>query len=360
MVDIFRHGISIVRPEVFGRAFIPERWRLKLEDKVAKAGFRKQPYFFFGIFFYIILFATIILYLIAMPNFRAMIIHHEVHVQFILNFIFAVGFTAFFIIAAVLVGWIAFQYVLETRIYGRTKEIEAVLADYLRYVAENLRGGMSFEKSLWASVKPEFGVLAQEIELVTKKVMTGSTLDQALEEFTGKYDSPMVERTFDIIIEALKGGGTIADIIDDIVENLNQLKELKDELVTTNLSYTIFITAIVLFITPFMFALATQFILILGRVGEQVGGAMEDTPDAGGGLAISFSGAALEMEAFRNFALGVLFVNSLGAAVLTAIMNKGDWRQGGAKYLIFPAVSMLLYLVVSWGFSTMFEAFLPF
>jgi hypothetical protein len=37
-----------------------------------------------------------------------------------------------------------------------------------------LKGGMSFDASLWNSVKPEFGVLSEEIQLCTKKVMTGT------------------------------------------------------------------------------------------------------------------------------------------------------------------------------------------
>jgi pilus assembly protein TadC len=266
-------------------------------------------------------------------------------------------FSALFLALVLALGWFVFQYILDSRILTRTKQVEEVLEDYLRYVSENLKGGMSFDASLWNSVKPEFGVLSEEIQLCTKKVMTGTPLEIALTEFTSKYDSPMLKRSFDIIIEALQGGGKISDILDDLVDNLQGLKELKQEMITTNISYTIFVQAVVLFITPLLFALSTQFIVILQAVGEKVGGATSGQSSGGLG-GFSFAGAALTVSEFKNFAIMVLAVNSIGAAALTAIINKGDWKQAGVNYLFFPLLAGILYYIAVTFMTGIFGGFI--
>jgi len=121
-----------------------------------------------------------------------------------------------------------------------------VLPDFLRFVSENLKGGLPFERALWSAIRPEFGVLASEVRLAAKRVMTGQDVDEALQEFTSKYESPMLRRSFNLITEGMKGGGEIADLIDRIVEDIEDTKELKSEMATTNLSYVIFVSFVVL------------------------------------------------------------------------------------------------------------------
>ena len=359
----FNYGGSIVKPEVFGRAFLPEKWRMNLERRVAQAGIRKKPYFYFGIFFYALIAIMILVYFLFVRVYiTGMTIKYHTIIFVLLNFTYTIVFAFGFLISVIAIAWFFYQYFLEYKIISRTKAAEAVLEDYLRYVSENLRGGMNFEKSLWSSIRPEFGVLAEEMELVTKKVMTGTSLDRALSDFTEKYDSPMLKRSFDILGESLQGGGQISAIIDDLVTNLSKLKELKAELVTTNMSYTIFINAVVVFITPFLFALATQFVFVLNRIGSKVGGALSNaqSSNVGGGLAgFNFSGASLDLASFKHFAVGVLIVNSIGASILIAIINKGDWKQVGTSIFVYPLFSSALYLTIAFFASRLFGSLVP-
>jgi len=350
---------QLVKPEVFGRSFLPQKIRLHLEKRMLLAGFKSYPYKFFGYFFYFSILSMIIVYLtFAIDQITVRTIAYTPLIGALMFALYTFFYTIIILAIILAIGWYVFQYMLDSRILTRTKQVEEVLEDYLRYVSENLKGGMSFDAALWNSVKPEFGVLSEEIQLCTKKVMTGTPLEIALTEFTSKYDSPMLKRSFDIIIEAMQGGGKISEILDDLVDNLQGLKELKQEMITTNISYTIFINAVVLFITPLLFALATQFIVILNAVGEKVGGATSG--QQGGGLGgFSFSGAALSIDQFKNFALIVLVVNSIGAAVLTSIINKGDWKQGGTSYLVYPLISGILYYVAATAMTALFSGFVP-
>ncbi len=341
-----RASTIIVKPELFGKAFIPETVRLKLERDVRTAGFKKDPYQLFGIYFYTLILLTIIFYFTSiLPKLHIKTLALPPVKAAIAIFILTILYVTSFLFLNILIAWAAFRSYLNLRIFQRMKEIELNLENYLRYVSENLRGGLNFEQALMESIRPEFGTLSDEMRLVMKKVLTGSSLDEALREFTEKYESPLIRRVFDIITESLHGGGKISDIIEDIVENLSILKDLKNELVTTNLSYSIFISAVVLVITPILFSLSTQFIIVLNKIAAKIGPAVKNA-GTGGLSAFTFSSAAVSIESFQKFALIVLAVNAFGAALLTNIINNGDWRHGGLyKYVLYPLISMILYAV---------------
>ncbi len=353
---------SIVDPESFGKAFLSEKTRLNLERKFSVAGLKGSPYKLIGYYFYFLIFLTIIVYFLKFfPKIMGKIISYTAFKAVLLMFFYTVLYSSLFILLFLFIGWIILNYYLSYKITLRTRQAENILEDYLRYVVENLKGGLSFEKALWSSIKPDFGVLAEEIHLVTKKVMTGTDLDVALKEFTEKYDSPLLKRSFDIIIESLRGGGSISDIIEDLTNELSNMKELKQELVTTNLSYSIFVNAVVLVITPFLFSLSTQFILVLNKIGEKVGSSLSNqNTSIGQGLNFfSFSGAALDIVTFKKFSIAVLAVNAIGAAFLTTIINSGDWKEVGLKIVYYPIISIILYLLITNVASSFFINLIP-
>ena len=346
----------------FARAFVPEGHRVDFERRLLRAGIRKEPYTAMGIYFFALLFIMIVVYFaFILRLIEGALIGETLLLFSVLWIVWSFVYVAGFLFGALVLSWYAFQYYIGSKTFQRTKAVEAVLEDYLRYVTENLRGGMPFQQALWNSVKPEFGVLAEEVEIVTKKVVTGTELEVALDEFTEKYDSPILQRTFDIIAESLQGGGRVTDTLDDIIVNLSSLKQLKQEMVTTNMSYTIFINAIVIFITPLLFALSTQFIFILNRIGETVGDSLGSSGGGAGGFGgLSFSGAALSMDEFRAFAIAILLVNSLGAVILSTIMNKGDIRQISLmNLLVYPAMSAGIYILIANAATNLFAGFVP-
>jgi Flp pilus assembly protein TadB len=152
--------------------------------------------------------------------------------------------------AAVILG---IYFYLDIKIFNRSKDMEDRLADYFTYVSTSLKGGMSFEASLWSAIRPDFGLLAKEMGLVSKKVMTGYDVSQALLELHDKYNSPELKRTLSLMLSELEVGGKMSKIIDDIVVQLKETRKLKAKMVASVVSYIIFIGAITIFIAPSLF-----------------------------------------------------------------------------------------------------------
>ena len=235
--------------------------------------------------------------------------------------------------------------------------MEAVLPDFLRMVSENLKGGMPFERALWSSIRPEFGILANEIRLASKKVITGQDIGEALKSFTEKYDSPMLRRSFDLIIEGIKGGGKTADVIDRVIDTIEETSELKADMAATNLSYVIFVVIIVLVVSPGLFTLSFQFLTVLQNIGARIGGATGGGEAAGVNLPIDFGDLSIQPEVFQGFSINALLVIAFVASMMISMIQKGSIKAG-VKYIpLLMTGAVLMYLVMMFFATRLFSGF---
>ncbi|RME31243.1 hypothetical protein D6789_03365, partial [Candidatus Woesearchaeota archaeon] len=69
---------------------------------------------------------------------------------------------------------------LDLRMYRRTQQLEEVLPDFLQLASANISAGMPVDRALWLAVRPNFGVLAKEIEEVARATLAGEELEQSL------------------------------------------------------------------------------------------------------------------------------------------------------------------------------------
>lgn len=335
--------------EDFGKAFVFKKIRPYIKEHFAKAGYQDVPYKFFGVLFYIdIILALIIYFYYLYPQIKGIVTSNIAlgAIKFLI-ITFSFMFVILIILAVIII--LTLYFYLDMTIYNRTKKIEELLPDYLQLVSTNLRGGMSFDKSLWSAIRPEFDILAKEIAIVSKKVMTGNDLGEALLEFSRKYDSPILNRSVDLIVGESETGGRIADVIDDVILNIRKANQLKKEMAASTLTYMIFISAIVVVIAPALFALSYQLVGIISRFGERV------SASGIGGASLPINPKiSINMVDFKRFSIMALSVISVFSSMIVSIINKGDIK-GGIKYIpLFLFFTILLYLVFSSVLTALF------
>ena len=322
--------------ETFGKAFIPERVRPYLRIHFQKAGIYVIPFKLFGLLFLASISITSALFTHFWPTFRAMATFNLVISTFAFWALIG-GLSAATMIAAIYV-W------LDIKIFRRTAAMELVLPDFLTVVSENLRAGMMIDMALWKGVKPEFGVLASEIRIASKKVMTGQDVHAVLFDLTEKYDSPTMKRSFGLIVEAIKAGGEIAEIIDRTVDNIRQNNILKEKMMANAVQFTIFIAFIVTVIAPGLFALAYNLLIMIQAFGAKLTTA---GASAGGAAStfLSFGGVAVKLEDFDFFAKMCIGIIGAFAAMIVSSISKGDIKSGTKYIPIFVLVGLGLYIV---------------
>jgi len=340
---------QLVSFDEFGKAFVPERWRPKLRKYLMKAGIYEVPYTIFGLLFIVAILITAVIYLAFLnPLMEGM----GIIPIFFLTFLSWAG-----ILIAIAFLFIVVVYsILDLKILERTRKIEEVLDEFLMLVSENLKGGYSLDRALWSSVKPEFGVLAREIEVASKKVATGEDVEQALGEFIDKYESPMTRRAFELIIEDARTGGKIAVTIDKIVDDIKETKLLKSEIIATNTQYVIFISAIVAFISPLLFALSYQLLTILVKFSAKLAPALKTATTS---VPFTMSELSISLPDFKLFSRLAIGLVAVFSSLLIAEINRGNVKTG-IKYLPIAVITSLFIYEMFMRIFTLFFAGLSF
>lgn len=327
---------------VVGRAIIPKKVRPNLRLYVMKAGYEEVPYSLLGVLFFI---SAGISYALFMGFFYRELKQYGVLQFGFLSFVtFAITMFLIVFVCGVL---LYFRWNLKT--YARTKELESLLPDYLTLVSTNLKGGMSFENALWNAIKPEFGILANEIGLVSKRVMTGNDVSTAMIEFSMKYDSPTLRRNIQLMIGEIESGGKIVSTIDKIIENMKKTEALKREMSSNTVTYMMFIGSLVIVIAPVLFALSLQlFTITTGFVGNIAG-----SVDGGIGQ-LQVSAPTLDRGDFKVFSVLAISVISIFSSIIIAIIEKGNVRSG-IKYIpMFLVTSLTVYFIAAALFTMLF------
>jgi pilus assembly protein TadC len=325
--------MKLIFIEEFGKALVPEKIRPKLRTHFSKVGIKEVPYKLFGILFYVSLLITVLAYLLYL--YPLLVSKNYGVVQF---FLITFVLVALFLFGIAIIIMLIIYTTLDLMIYNRTKTIENVLEDFLNLVSENLKGGMSLDRALWQAIKPEFGILSKEIQITSKRVATGVPVETALEEFSRKYDSPMVRRSFGLVLEGVKSGSELSSIIDKVVDNIRETKLLKKDMVATNTTYVIFIAMIVLVIAPALFALSHQLLIILTSFSSNMGPAFE-TSNAQ--FPLKIQEIAIELDDFVLFSRLAISTVALFSSMIIALITRGTIKSG-LKYIpLFLILSLL-------------------
>ncbi|MBI2657057.1 type II secretion system F family protein [Candidatus Woesearchaeota archaeon] len=327
-------SLKVIFLEEFGKAFVPKRFIPNLRKYMLKAGFNEVPYKFFGLLFYISALITTLIFIIFVYPYLKKFSLIEIYIYSFLSWFTVQLFFAVLFILLV-------YFYLDLKIYFRTKKMEEQLPDFLQVLSANLKGGMTFEKALWTAVKPRFNVLGSEMAKASKKVMTGYEIGKALTELADKYDSLMLRRTIDLIISEVESGGNVAELLDRLVGNLKETKALKDEMSASAIAYVIFISVIVIVISPLLFALSFHLLILLLGFIAKISVATQRVPT----LPFVFSKASINPGDFKTFSLAAIFVISFFSSLIVSIVEKGDMK-GGVKYIpIYVFGSMSLYFI---------------
>jgi len=244
-------------------------------------------------------------------------------------------------------------FFLDYRIYKRTREIEEVLPDFLQLASSNIAAGMPIDRALWLSIRPSFGVLAKEMEVVAKSTMAGESLEDSLLRFADAYESPILKRSVAILIEGLRAGGEMADLLNKIALNIEELKIMRQEMAANVTTYAIFISFASVMVAPFLFALATQLLeIIIGITGSL------DLASSGSAFSINAADPHV-VERFRMFSIVMLGVSTAFSAALVSVIKRGNVLEGIKSIPVYSLSAIAVYYLSLAMLHGMFGGILP-
>ena len=224
---------------------------------------------------------------------------------------------------------------------SRKKEIDGVLPDFLMLVASNIKSGLTIDRAILFSARPEFGSLSTEFKKVAFEIYGGASLESAFIKLTKRIKSGVLERTISLVVEGIKSGGAVAKLLEEIAIDIRNTETLQKEIRASVMMYVMFIFMAAVLGAPALFAIST--FLIQGTTAMWGGMDMSTGPEVQSAGMISISAPSIDSTIFGYFALAVIIVTTTFSGILISLIQTGTARQGLKYAPIFTSVALIVY-----------------
>jgi len=218
--------------------------------------------------------------------------------------------------------WIFFM--MERRI----DRIEQGTPDFLRQISSLLRSGVGIETALEDISKHGKGPLTDELKRAVIEIKIGSTFEEALLSMGERLQSKNLDRTFRMILEGRRVGGSLSDVIETVAEDLRAVLALKRERRANVMMSVMFLLIAAVIAAPFALGMIMSYATFIGSLGKP-------NPLADASLLASS---------------GYIIIHSIIAGLLMGIVLYGSARKG-IKYAIIlaPAAFGIFYVIQNFG-----------
>lgn len=210
----------------------------------------------------------------------------------------------------------------------RVDSIEQSTPDFLRQISSLLRSGVGIETALEDISKHGKGPLTDELKRAVIEIKIGSTFEDALLSMGERLKSKNLDRTFRMILEGRRVGGSLSDVIETVAEDLRAVLALKRERKANVMMSVMFLLIAAIVAAPFALGMIMSYSSFIGSLGK---------PNA-------------LFEASVISASGYIIVHSIIAGLLIGIVMYGSAKKG-IKYalLLAPAAYGIFYVIQSMG-----------
>ena len=218
--------------------------------------------------------------------------------------------------------------------YSRIRKIDAVFPDFVRDLSSSRRAGMTFTKAILFTSKGSYGLLTKEIKKIAQQISWGSSVEEALTEFSKRINTTSVRRTISLIIEASRSGGNVADVLDVAAEDALEIKQLEGERRVNMLSYVVVIYVAMLVFMAIIAILAGVFIpTITGSSAE--------------GLATTLGGGnIIGQETIIQVFYFATLAQSMGTGLVAGIFEDGNIQSSVKHIFILVLISWFVFKFV--------------
>lgn len=237
----------------------------------------------------------------------------------------------------------------------RAAEVDKILPDALQLISSNIRSGMTIDRAIWLSARPEFGPLETEIKRVSTEILGSATIPDALSSMIMRIRSKSLDRAIRLINEGLHGGGEMAKLLDQVSLDIRNFQTMAEEVKATTTTYAIFIMMAAVVGAPLLFAISTYFIEIVHTIfATRV---VSDVAVVSTGP-LQLTGPSIEPGTVKTFALAALITISLFASLTVGLIRTGEERNG-LKYvpLLVPA-ALAVFFITRFVVSSLFGSIL--
>jgi len=207
--------------------------------------------------------------------------------------------------------------------------IEANFSDALKQMADTLKAGDTYESALREVANAEYGRLSEEMELALRRLEEGENLDTSLRGFAGRIESKVVKRVISIVLDSVRTGASLADILDEIADDVRDYHRLKEHRKANTTMQFIFMVVAGGLIAPAIFGEVNAVMKIFSAVSTQ---AVSPAQQAAGAAITNFMLTLIQIY---------IIIEVLASGTMMSIIREGKFN----KSIIYIPVLLLVAFV---------------
>jgi pilus assembly protein TadC len=242
---------------------------------------------------------------------------------------------------------------------ARAAEIEKVLPDALQLMSANVKAGMTVDRAIWLSARPEFGVLEEELKIAGAKTVGGKTIKVALMEMAARVKSDLLEKTFRLVIEGIESGGELAHLLEETANNVRVVQSLRKEIKSSVTTYSIFIFFAAVMGAPALYAISLFFVEIMTKLwSPKVLGGVQATQSTMGGGMLSKAGApTISADQLFWFATSSIVITTLFGSLIIGLIQSGKEKNGIRFIPALMCGALIVFFVAQYLIKALFGGF---
>ena len=241
--------------------------------------------------------------------------------------------------AAVGIMLLGFPYMQKEKIVD---SIERDFSDALKQMADTLKAGDTYASALREIVNSDYGRLSEEMKIALRRLEEGENVETALRGFAERVDSRLIKRTIVIILDSIKTGSSLSDLLEDISDDVRELYRIKEQRKANTTMQFMFMIAAGGFIAPMIFGEVTAVMSMFSSLTFE---------------AITASNQATQqMGVFIELLIqAYVFVAIVGTGLMMSLIREGKLNKSIiyipllllAGYLMYYAATFAVRMLIS-------------
>ena len=217
----------------------------------------------------------------------------------------------------------------------KKQQIEDHLPDFLREISSSASSGMTVFDSITSAARGDYGKLTPEIQKMSAQLSWGISVNEALENFAKRINTPSVKRIVITINKALDIGGNTPAVFEAAAKEIDQTKLVEQQRRTEMSLYSI-----VIFISFFVFL--AVILIINNTIFEEFFKLQSKMAGVTriGNLQIAQS---IDRNLLNNTFFLFVLVQSVGGGLLGGFMMDGKISSGVRFGFILILISFFIF-----------------
>ena len=216
------------------------------------------------------------------------------------------------------------------RINKRRAVIIAVLPDVLHHMAVSVRTGLVLESVVGEIAEAEYGALSDEFSQIVVEMKRGRPLKEAMLGFSRRSGSKEVERAIRLLLEGVEFGGPIADVLDEVSEDMRAVRMIQRERRSMTSQQISFLAMASLLAGPFVMGVVAALPVIMA--GATAGYGESQLPLA------QMSGIITALSFY-------VIAQACSASIMIGVVMYGDFKKGFKFMLPMALVAYTVFFL---------------